>query len=132
MADGKYTKKDQQAINDAWSQVEYLASITDWTAGGMLRHALAVERKDRGSIHIAKALILGAIANQRPKLSRIADLYGVAPGCQLGYILGAHWRKREPWKSNQGEYRRMLQLVKVACAAHDASITRRLDQLKAK
>lgn len=123
MGTWKYTRQEKMAIERAWNAAVHIAE-RDHTAERMLWDALSAERRERSSIHVAKALIIQSIANRRPEITRVSSLFGMARGIQLAYIIGADWRARR-----MPLFRKALPLFKAAQEAHDAYIARGCDRV---
>lgn len=117
----KHTAKQRRAIDTAWSRLVYLAD-QDHSAGIALADALKIERRERGSITAARALIVDCAAKEWPS---VAGLYGVSRGCQLGAIVGAEMRRK-----GGADWQRFLDAAKESRAAHDAWIHASLDAIK--
>ena len=82
----EYDRKERERINRGWHYVLDLAGRISLDAGPMLKDALRIERKGRGSLILAKGLLLECLA-ENPTTQSVADLYGKSRGCQLAYIL---------------------------------------------
>ena len=93
----EYDRKERERFNRGWHYVLDLAGRISLDAGPMLKDALRIERKGRGSLILAKGLLLECLA-ENPTTQSVADLYGKSRGCQLAYILAAYWNGRREWE----------------------------------
>ncbi|MCP5115376.1 MAG: hypothetical protein GY953_31495 [bacterium] len=129
-----YKRKERETINRAYDLLGYLASACDWTAPGMLKEALKIERRERSCITAAKALIVECAAEgMDPDGGPCArDLYGYARGCMLAVVLGAGLRDRilSARRDDQKTKRvRFMDYAAEAHVAHRAAQGRALDAL---
>ncbi len=93
-----YTRPQQDRINRAWRYALEFASRTDLIAAPMLKDALRLECEDRESSILAKGILVNCLADN-PARRTVADLYVISRGCQLAYILAAHWNGRQEWET---------------------------------
>lgn len=91
-----YTRKQRERINRAWHYALDYASRTDLTASPMLKDALRLERKGRSDVTLCKGMLVNCLSDNPTK--SVADLYEVCRGCQLAYILAAHWNGKPEWE----------------------------------
>lgn len=94
-----YSRKQRERINRAWAYALDYASRTDLIAGRMLKDALQLERKGHGAT-LAKGMLVNCLSDNPTR--SVADLYVVSRGCQLAYILAAHWNGKPEWEKIRG------------------------------
>lgn len=136
-----FTAKEVKIINDAYSQLAYCCGM-DHTLERMLREAEKIERRERKSLHVARALIVQCASTTRR--TTIAALARIADGCRDAIIIGAALREdlkfgksykgcSESWihhmRWKRKEYKKFVRLAKLACEANQAATTRMLDAL---
>lgn len=122
-----YTRKQIHAINEAWESVIYLADCETHAKYNLLS-GLAIERKQRDSIHAGKAVMM----LNPPLYTRYLIVY--APGCVTAAIVGAERRQKRinagsRWSQFNANYDRMIRLINVANIAQQTAVTTALDKV---
>jgi hypothetical protein len=96
MEDVTYTRKEVAAINNAYSICCWLADEAGHSMRYRLEQAVRIERKERSSVTVAKALVVAEFCKglyQNPKAFDIAFL---AEGCAMAVLVGAAARNVDP------------------------------------
>ena len=121
-----FTRAEIKAISDAYSAITYETECTNWSDAPMWRDALKMERPQRDSIHMAKALLVQSFAAGMNHPIPAGDLYGTARGCIFAMILGAGMVRR----FNLAKLEALNALFKTAEAAYSAHMARYLASLR--
>lgn len=123
MSNWTYTAAERRIIDNAYSAVCYAADHMGHSQPAALRDALKYERRQRGSVTVAKALIVAGFANGRKHNPTAADLACISNGIMAATVVGADSRRfdgRSIWLVNVNE------TAKAAAAAHEAYMARNL------
>lgn len=114
-----YTRKQTQAIRDAFRDLEYVASCADMRARFELREALKHERRERSSILVAKALLVECFLEglEDPAMNALA-VDGVSKGCQAMLLFGVRIAHRGWPTSAEGMMAKALERMRAVVLAN--------------
>ena len=131
----EYTRKEREAIRAGWAQLSYLAESDRIDTERELKDALKYERKQRGSLTVAKALIIRDFVEGNVNPNTPAHVvYGRSPGLQWAFLYGAHCA--EHYAGNMEKRRLLLDkavtIMLEATIAHARYIERGADIAAAK
>lgn len=126
-----HTRKEKELIRDAWNDLEYLASI--YSQGARLSWAETTERKERGCLHTARALILREtlrVYNENPPM---LDAAHTTTGIIIGSIAGAETFRRANVYKDRPEWSTKVLTglplrIEAASQAHETAVNRAVDK----
>jgi hypothetical protein len=126
-----YTNSEKKIIRRAFARFSHLVEMLGWRASQELHEALRIERKERSSIDVARALLVSAAWQDRKATA--VELYPWSPGIRTAAILGAELERVHSYSS--GEHRKQLWLDLISDALevteiHNEAIQNRLDSIR--
>jgi hypothetical protein len=127
-----YTNAEKRTIRRAFNRLTHLVEMLGWRASQELREALRIERKERSSIDVARALLVSAAWQDRTATA--VELYPWSPGIRTAAILGAELERRVNSYPSE-EHRKQLWRDLIADALevteiHNEAIQNRLDSIR--
>jgi hypothetical protein len=136
----EYTRKEKEAIDKAYSLLEYLAGF-DMIGPDRLDAALKYERNGRSGLTIAKRLLVENAAKgiegfREGQELTSSDLWGMSQGCAVARMLGGDLARRAERYSELEDYgreflrsvSRFVDLAVLSNAAGDQALTRYLNR----
>lgn len=109
-----YTAKEREAIADAFRDIEYVLERTDHSTPHRWKQAFAYEKRQRGDVYCARALMVqGFAAGCTDPNIPARQLHIISDGIQTATIIGAWWAHG----ADAGALAEMLR----RCAAADAA-----------